>query len=363
MDVLTSEQAQLSPEKQLKLMARLVGVPQRLTIELTTSCQLSCQHCYNFDRQSTDPSTSLALDTVLRILREAAELGVLRLELTGGESTMHPKLQEIVAYAKSLHFWILVKTHGAIGPKKLDSLSECGVDELSISIYGNEEVHDSFTGVRGSWRKSYQTVKAAVDLGLKVSVSQVLHARNHHEIFRQQEEFIKLGANSQLGQNIHPRHDGNEVDASLLLTRQNWVEFYRILYGGKPTGRREIPTERERNFRCACAVDSFAVASNGDVYPCIGVPWKAGSIYEGTLEDIWRNSDVFSKIRSFEAQDFQTCQGCSLKSYCERIAPSAYMTSGDYTGHDPQQCVQAQGHYDYDSEALMTLKSRQGGSS
>ena len=58
-------------------MAKRMGTPVTLTLELTTKCQLSCEHCYNFDRAEKSASenvSTLDKSTILSVLDEAAKL-------------------------------------------------------------------------------------------------------------------------------------------------------------------------------------------------------------------------------------------------------------------------------------------------
>ena len=80
------------PDATLRAMAKRMGTPVTLTLELTTKCQLSCEHCYNFDRAEKSASenvSTLDKSTILRVLDEAAKLNVFYLCFTGGEATMH----------------------------------------------------------------------------------------------------------------------------------------------------------------------------------------------------------------------------------------------------------------------------------
>lgn len=351
------EELSISPEELLKKHARTLGIPTSMTLELTTSCQLSCTHCYNFDRSTDTPTTSLTYQSIAEVLEQAAALGVFTLELTGGESTLHPEIDRVIALGKDLNFKVIVKTHGAISHRRVQGLIDAGVDEVNLSLYGDQKVHDAFTGVGGSWQKTHDTMVQLLSAGIKTVISLIIHSRNVADIFDLKDRLFSLGAGVTVGKILHPRHEGEDIDEELRPSPAQWRQFYRDLYQGDPADL--VPLRQgKRPFRCGCAVSGFAVAANGDVYPCIGVPWTAGSIYESSLQEIWTHSAVFQEIRNLKKEDFKHCQGCSLKAYCERIAPSAFMASGSYTGHDPSQCVQAQAHADYDAEVS---SSKQGG--
>ena len=70
-----------------------------LYLELTTSCNSACPGCgsVNVRRGSTE---SLSISVWQRIIDKLAFLGV-RLRITGGEPTLHPEFETIVAYMNS----------------------------------------------------------------------------------------------------------------------------------------------------------------------------------------------------------------------------------------------------------------------
>lgn len=336
------------PQDELKRIALAKGLPTRLTLEVTTACQLTCQHCYNFDRQSGSPTTSMSYETIEKLLAEAEALGVLELELTGGEATLHPQILDIISEAKRRHFWVVMKSHGVLSPRRTESIVRAGLDKLVVSIYGNRKVHDGFTGVRGSWEKSRAVLSQVAAMNMcRLEVSIIMHSQNYKEIKVLQAEYVELCDTVKVGKILHPRHVGGDVPESIRLSQAQWLEFYKSHYEGKPPRRAKLDQYGNRNFKCGCATESFAIAANGDVYPCIGVPWRSGSIHENSLREIWEGSEVFQKVRNLKNSDYKHCQDCTLKQYCERIAPSAYMASQDYLGFQPAQCDQAQAHADY----------------
>ena len=73
--------------------------PYNLVAELTYRCPLRCVYCSNPVGWRDVPD---ALDGALwsRAFAEAAALGVVHVGLTGGEPTLHPDLEEIVAGAR-----------------------------------------------------------------------------------------------------------------------------------------------------------------------------------------------------------------------------------------------------------------------
>src|SRR5258708_3797604 len=123
---------------------------------LTYRCNLHCVHCY------TDPYNSrqffakeLSLAEIKRILDEMADLGILWLNLTGGEIFTHPNFFEIYDYAYQKSFLLQLYTNGTIFTQALiDRLRQSPPFSIDISCHSvNEKAFDRFTQVPGSFRQ------------------------------------------------------------------------------------------------------------------------------------------------------------------------------------------------------------------
>ena len=72
--------------------------PVGLLAELTHRCPLQCPYCSNpvaLEKTASDLPTEIWLD----VMRQAADLGVLQLHLSGGEPLLRPDLEQIVEQA------------------------------------------------------------------------------------------------------------------------------------------------------------------------------------------------------------------------------------------------------------------------
>ncbi|MGW5675160.1 radical SAM protein [Streptomyces sp. NPDC003860] len=68
---------------------RSTRVEGLLWLDLTRKCQLNCGHCYNGSGPEGAHGT-LAREDWITIVNEAAERGIARVQLIGGEPTLHP---------------------------------------------------------------------------------------------------------------------------------------------------------------------------------------------------------------------------------------------------------------------------------
>src|SRR4029453_19631607 len=75
--------------------------PYTLVAELTYKCPLRCVYCSNpldYGRHDRELDT----ETWLRVLREAEDLGVVQLNLTGGEPLVRDDLEALIAEGRPL---------------------------------------------------------------------------------------------------------------------------------------------------------------------------------------------------------------------------------------------------------------------
>jgi PqqA peptide cyclase len=111
-----------------------VPQPLGLLAELTHRCPLGCPYCSNpieLDRRKDE------LDGAIwaRIFREAAQLGVLHVHLSGGEPAARRDLAAITsaAHAAGLYTNLITSAVG-LTPSRFATLVEAGLDHVQISI-------------------------------------------------------------------------------------------------------------------------------------------------------------------------------------------------------------------------------------
>jgi pyrroloquinoline quinone biosynthesis protein E len=85
--------------------------PSALIAELTHRCPLHCVYCSNPD--AMQPRTSeMPTEQWTRVFREAAQLGVHQVHLTGGEPLSREDLLELVKSARASGLYVNLITSG-----------------------------------------------------------------------------------------------------------------------------------------------------------------------------------------------------------------------------------------------------------
>jgi cyclic pyranopterin phosphate synthase len=100
-------------------------------VSLLGACNLSCPFCHN---EGGPSKGKLDLAFAERAMHIASKLGYRRVQFTGGEPLMHPRVAEFVRSAKTIMPDVGVTTNGIYLASKLDALLEARISRIHISL-------------------------------------------------------------------------------------------------------------------------------------------------------------------------------------------------------------------------------------
>ena len=155
---------------------------ERFFVELTSACDLRCRHC--FGRFGPTTRRDIPMKMIKWLLREGRELGVHRMDLTGGEPTMHPFFDEVVAEIRNAGFVLTIfsnLTH--LSAKNLAALASYPPLHVTTSIESLQtHVHDEFRGQKGSLRRTLANIEKLRNLSIPVQVNLVVGTHNYDDV-------------------------------------------------------------------------------------------------------------------------------------------------------------------------------------
>jgi MoaA/NifB/PqqE/SkfB family radical SAM enzyme len=94
-------------------------------------CNLSCAYCNEYD----DFSQPVPLEEMYRRIDKLAQLGATLVTISGGETLLHPQLDDIIGRIRSHGIIAGLITNGyLLTPQRIQQLNEAGLDHLQISI-------------------------------------------------------------------------------------------------------------------------------------------------------------------------------------------------------------------------------------
>ena len=134
--------------------------PIHMDIESTSVCNLRCVTC--FQAYETIPSGYMKLELFRKIIDEGAEKGLRSMKLNyRGEPMLHPKLPEMVKYAKDKGIMEVMFNSNCtfLTEKMANDLIDAGLDKIICSVDGHtKEVYDKIR-VGGEFTKVIENIK------------------------------------------------------------------------------------------------------------------------------------------------------------------------------------------------------------
>jgi pyrroloquinoline quinone biosynthesis protein E len=152
--------------------------PYTLVAELTYRCPLRCVYCSNpldYGRHDQELDT----ETWRRVLREAEDLGVVQVNLTGGEPLIRKDLEALIEQARGLDLYTNLITSGIpLTLERLRGFRALGLDNVQLSIQDVEaEASDRIAGHR-SFARKLEVARWVKSLGFPLTLNVVLHRHN-----------------------------------------------------------------------------------------------------------------------------------------------------------------------------------------
>lgn len=297
--------------------------PIGLLAELTHRCPLACPYCSN-PLELTARERELSTEVWLRVLDEAAALGVLQLHLSGGEPTLRTDLEAIVARARALELYSNLITAGVgVSERRLEALAEAGLDHVQLSVQDvDPEGCDRIGGFKGSLARKVAFARAVRALGLPLTLNAVVHRHNLDRLERFVELALELDADRL--EVAHVQYYGWALAnrAALMPTRDQLdrsveiVKAARERYGDRLLIDFVVPDYYATHPKpCASGWGRavILVAPDGRVLPCHAAPTIPGldfpSVKDRPLAWIWQESPAFQRFRGFEWMQ-EPCRSC-----------------------------------------------------
>ncbi len=164
-------------------------------VEITSRCNLGCPVCFASSGEGRD----LPLAEIEQMLTGVfARTGGCNLQLSGGEPSLHPRLEEIVRIAGDIGFtFVQLNSNGlrlAADPVLCHRLQQAGLSSVFLQFDGlNDEIHERLRGRRLTTIKQ-QAINnlAAAGIGI-VLVPVLVPGLNDHQLW----EIVRFGLEHQ----------------------------------------------------------------------------------------------------------------------------------------------------------------------
>ncbi len=299
--------------------------PDGMNIELTNSCPLRCPQCYC----SLEGGKHIPPDTAIRVIEQAAAIGVRHVELSGGETLCYPYLFQVVAAARKFDVAPSISISGwHFDDSVLQKLIEAGIENIYVSLNGPTRETNALT------RDGFELAVSALEtLSRNQFQNTIINWVMHRQTADLLPDMIALAehyhASGILIINPKPTSAGemNTLPTSEqifrtaeLVKKQRGASVELIVqHCFSPLLALSMENKLWGNLNrgpyrgCTAGVISFCVNLDGLFSPC-----RHLDLFEkwDSVEEYWNNSEILREIRELDSKKEEPCLTCRLGDYC-----------------------------------------------
>ena len=296
----------LIPEDQVEL-SPILDKPIGMLWMPTSVCQTDCIYCYATRRPI--PKADLLSDArVKELFDEAADIGICKANLDGGDALCRENIDELIAYATERNIECDISTKCYVSEDFAKRLRDAGVRIMQFGFDAPfPDLFDEVVGRKGHFHRTMESIQNCTRAGIVVRTNSILT----QETYRHIHELVDL---------LHtlPLHDMKIATAfrSLhrpkpeLLLREDQKQWLRAqiarLREKYPSGKinfecstdyRAMTAEQREselaNFpRCGIGQETIIITPDGRVSMCEQSPqteeFIVGSVKENAIMDVWQ---------------------------------------------------------------------------
>lgn len=143
-----------------------------LRISITDRCNLRCRYCMPYTGvEKLEHFSILNLEEIARLVRIAAQAGIRKVRLTGGEPLVRKNVAQLIRYIRDIEEIddISLTTNGTLFGSMAEELKDAGLDRINFSL--DSMVADKFQYITRVGR--LDTVMSAIDKALRLELHPV----------------------------------------------------------------------------------------------------------------------------------------------------------------------------------------------
>ena len=300
-------------------------VPYAVLAELTHRCPLQCPYCSNpleLERSSNELETK----DWLRVIDQAAEMGILHIHFSGGEPTVRKDLEVLVEGAAKVGLYSnLITSAVLLTRERLKTLQDMGLDHVQVSFQGTTaEISDRVAGYQGH-EKKLQASRWVRELDMPLTVNAVMHRQNLHQLPDMINMAVELDAERLEVAQVQYYGWALRNRAAFLPTREQLdeaterVEEARSRLKGILVIDYVVPdyyARRPKSCMGGWGRQFLNIAPSGRVLPCHAAESIDGlqfdSVKDKPLDWIWEESAAFNLYRGTDWMP-EPCQSCDRR--------------------------------------------------
>ncbi len=341
------------------------NIPVNGAFELTPRCSLNCKMCYirMTPEQMRPIGEERSVSQWIELAREAREMGMTFLLLTGGEPFLRPDLFELLSAFNSMGIITDINSNGTlINEAVVAKLLQAPPSKINITLYGaSRQTYEDLCGDGSAFDRVVHAIDLLRNSGILVCLNGTLTPDNYHEL----DELVRFAKDRGLPLRstsyvIPPSRRGGLESAYRMPPENAGCVAFRsqLLFNGEEAMRKKAMSqlvmedcyhETEEGISCLAGRSQFWVTWNGKMLPCGMLPQISSDPFEVGFREAW------SKINEevVHLPNCSECVNCPNKRLCPSCAASRYCETGSVTEHGDYLCKFTEA-YIHNLQALAT---------
>lgn len=343
---------------------------KHVEIEITSRCNMHCQHCryeYAYERDMSVSELEKTLNFIESMNRSSSDRDKdYMIALQGGEPFFHPDLFKILKLAKEHEkngcYKVIFNTNGSLlEEKQFNFFKKIRLKNLVIIFSLDSFIqadHDKFRNFPGSFKRTLDAIRKLkateipnLKLYIKTSVRKnFLDKMEKMLLFSKKldcdgfhmTDIQPLGrALENPGLRMEKKEKIKFLENAKGLIRKYDCEDFRVVIFDSLMNLVLDKSEIERYssslgcLHCGAGTNYFSVKANGDVCPCELMPLKITNIFRGSTKDNIRSYLDSPIIKNLYQKKFSGKCGQCEKEPCMGCRARAWSLENDYLASDP----------------------------
>ena len=281
-------------------------------LELTNKCNLKCVHCYQ-GHNHTHTNDQMELKDWECIVEQLAMRGIRDLVIIGGEPSLFPGVSKLLRYVSQLKISQTLYTNATFKDNTLkDAILESGCN-IKVSLYGhNCELHDSITGIKGSFTLTCNNIRWFVIKGVRVHVAIILMKENQSYKDAIKDYVLKMGVKEISFDVIRTMPDGDQF-----LHTPTLSVIKNLKNRKKPCFKISKEMFIEAVSKNSCWNRKLAITAEGYAIPCIFARNVViGNLKVVKLAELLQSAEL-RKCWNLPVGSISECINCEFRFACK----------------------------------------------
>ncbi|MFA5062292.1 MAG: radical SAM protein [Patescibacteria group bacterium] len=292
-----------------------------LQFQYDYTCNFRCEHCCITKLRRPAGDRAFTPADVKELARQADEMGLAQIVLTGGEPLVFPDFDEIIKAIDPQKFYIVSDSNGwFLDEAKAKHLKDIGVDKVQLSLDSlDSQAHDDFRKRPGAYQNALRAIEACQKVGLYIIVQTVVtKQRLKSEEFKDFLKFLNQKGVPVFVTYAKPVGDW-EGNFEAMVDKDD-MNYMRGLEKECDAFTHLTPSYG-MDLGCIAVKRMISITKYGDVMPCPYMHVSLGNFFKEPLKDIIERG---LNIKYF-GQYYESCYMAEDKDFINKyIVPKVY---------------------------------------